>query len=223
MDSATRHADEAASAMPDATPVRRPLTRGIHHLALNTDDMRKTLDFYVRVLGMPLVHGLTTGPAGAERAKTRGNPPFGNIPHYFVDMGGDSNLAFFEYPKGAVGQADRNLIAAMQHVSFVCAPNRFRELQDRLKRNNVEIVFGPHTVIAPNIQSIYFYDPNGIRLEITADMDGEDDDLQVIRSCTMDRPSLRAELQKISDDQSWIEGMLDCVPEAPPLYPPKGK
>src|SRR6516164_5202018 len=38
----------------------KPLLRGIHHLALNTSDMRMTLDFYVRVLGMPLVHGLRT-------------------------------------------------------------------------------------------------------------------------------------------------------------------
>ena len=30
--------------------------RGIHHLALNTDDMKKTCEFYVEVLGMPLVH-----------------------------------------------------------------------------------------------------------------------------------------------------------------------
>ena len=38
----------------------KPILRGIHHLALVTDDMRMTLDFYVRVLGMPIVHGLRT-------------------------------------------------------------------------------------------------------------------------------------------------------------------
>jgi catechol-2,3-dioxygenase len=38
----------------------KPMLRGIHHLALVTDDMRMTLDFYVRVLGMPIVHGLRT-------------------------------------------------------------------------------------------------------------------------------------------------------------------
>ena len=47
----------------------KPLLRGIHHLALITADMRMTLDFYVRVLGMPLVHGLRTPspPPGAPR------------------------------------------------------------------------------------------------------------------------------------------------------------
>jgi hypothetical protein len=36
------------------------MARGVHHLVLVTDDMRMTVDFYVRVLGMPLVHGLRT-------------------------------------------------------------------------------------------------------------------------------------------------------------------
>ena len=67
-------------------PNRKPLLRGIHHLAINTDDLRTTLDFYVRVMGMPLVHGLETGTK--KKHSNAGNPPFPGIPHYFVDMGG---------------------------------------------------------------------------------------------------------------------------------------
>ena len=37
-------------------PLLSPTTRGVHHLALCTDDMTATIDFYVEVLGMPLVH-----------------------------------------------------------------------------------------------------------------------------------------------------------------------
>ena len=37
--------------------------RGVHHLALCTDDMKKTVDFYVGVLGLPLVHAMKV-PAG---------------------------------------------------------------------------------------------------------------------------------------------------------------
>ena len=204
-------------------PVRRPLLRGVHHLALNTDNLCATLDFWVRILGMPLVHGLTTGAGGAARAVTRGNPPYEAIPHFFVDMGGDSTVAFFEYPRDQnIPKADRNHLATMQHVSFAASPSRFVEMQARLKRNGVEITFGPKVVMPPNIQSMYFYDPNGIRLEITADMDGDEDDLKLIRSVTQDRATLKSELEKISADASWIEGMLECMPEAPPLYPPKG-
>jgi catechol 2,3-dioxygenase-like lactoylglutathione lyase family enzyme len=55
-------------------PLAPPLTRGVHHLALCTDDMKETVDFYVDVLGMPLVHamkvppGLGTGPQSRQPA-----------------------------------------------------------------------------------------------------------------------------------------------------------
>ena len=80
-----------------------PSLRGIHHLALVTDDMKATCDFYVRVMGMPLVHALTTGGpdpndggSGLKHTEVKGIPPFPHIPHVFFDMGGDSLLAFFE-------------------------------------------------------------------------------------------------------------------------------
>ena len=154
----------------------KPLLRGIHHLALNTSDMRMTLDFYVRVLG----------------------------------MGGDSLLAFFEYPKG-VAKADRDTLGAMQHVSFVCGPRRYREMQERLKANNVTIVAGPLLTIPPAIHSFYFFDPNGIRLEIVCDLEGDEEDLRVIRSCAMPEAELRAQLADISNDEAWIEEMVAAM------------
>ena len=70
-----------------------PLTRGIHHLALNTDDMKMTIDFYTGVLGMPLVHALKVPPGLGTGTGNRGNPPFENLRHYFFDAGGDTMLA----------------------------------------------------------------------------------------------------------------------------------
>ena len=61
-------------------------------------------------------------PPNASPAHGIGTPPYKNIPHYFLDMGGDSLLAFFEYPKG-IAKVDRDAIGAMQHVSFVCGPS----------------------------------------------------------------------------------------------------
>src|SRR5215469_11785406 len=157
----------------------KPILRGIHHLALVTDDMQLTLDFYVRVLGMPIVHGLRTPSRspGASHAHGSGAPPYANIPHHFLDMGGDSLPAFFEYPKG-IATVDRDAIGAMQHVSFACGPRRYREILERLKANGVTINAGPLLVIPPAIHSFYFFDPNGIRLEITSDLDGDEEDLQ---------------------------------------------
>jgi catechol 2,3-dioxygenase-like lactoylglutathione lyase family enzyme len=39
-----------------------PTTGGVHHLALYTDDMKATIDFYVEVLGMPLIHAMKVPP-----------------------------------------------------------------------------------------------------------------------------------------------------------------
>jgi catechol 2,3-dioxygenase-like lactoylglutathione lyase family enzyme len=193
-------------------PPGKPLLRGIHHLALNTADMRMTLDFYVRVLGMPLVHGLRTPspPPNAAPAHGIGTPPYKNILHYFLDMGGDSLLAFFEYPKG-VAKADRDTLGAMQHVSFVCGPRRYREMLARLKANGVAIAAGPLLTIPPAIHSFYFFDPNGIRLEIVCDLEGDEEDLQVIRSCAMPEPELRAQLVTISNDKAWVEDMIAAM------------
>ena len=192
-----------------SVPPGKPLLRGIHHLALNTSDMRMTLDFYVRILGMPLVHGLRTQspPANVGPAHGVGTPPYRNIPHYFLDMGGDSLLAFFEYPKG-IAKTERDTLGAMQHVSFVCGPRRYREILERLKSNGVAIVAGPLLTIPPAIHSFYFFDPNGIRLEIVSDLEGDEEDLQVIRSCAMPVAELRAQLATISDEQAWIEDMV---------------
>ena len=77
-------------------------TRGIHHLALNTDDMRTTVDFYSKVVGMPLVHAMKVPPGLGTGPGNRGNPPYERIRHYFFDMGNDSLLAFFEMPRVAL-------------------------------------------------------------------------------------------------------------------------
>src|SRR5215470_2877647 len=123
-------------------PLAAPTVRGVHHLALCTEDMKGTIDFYVDVLGMPLVHamkvpaGLGTGPGN------RGNPPYERIRHYFFDMGNDSLLAFFEIPKGKEPAGNRNAIGAMQHCAFVVTAERFREVEARLKSHGVDYI-GP--------------------------------------------------------------------------------
>src|SRR6202048_5094023 len=91
-------------------PLVTPTLRGVHHLALCTDDMKATIDFYVDVLGMPLVHAMKVPPGLGTGPGNRGNPPYERVRHYFFDMGNDSLLAFFEIPKGKelAGQPQRH-------------------------------------------------------------------------------------------------------------------
>ena len=106
---------------------------GVHHLALNTDDMKMTVDFYVGVLGMRLVHAMKVPPGLGTGPGNRGNPPFEEIRHYFFDMGRDGLLAFFEMPKGAKEKGDRNALGAMQHVSFAVSPESQARIRARLE------------------------------------------------------------------------------------------
>src|SRR6201993_1688426 len=71
-------------------PLQNPTTRGVHHLALCTDDMKATIDFYVDVLGMSLVHAMKVPPGLGTGPGNRGNPPYERVRHYFFDMGNDS-------------------------------------------------------------------------------------------------------------------------------------
>jgi catechol 2,3-dioxygenase-like lactoylglutathione lyase family enzyme len=186
----------------------RPLSRGVHHLALNTDDMKGTLDFYVGVLGMPLVHALKVAPGLGTGPANRGNPPFENIRHYFLDAGGDSLLAFFEIPKGATPKADRNAIGTMQHVSFAVSEARFKDIQERVKRANLSAL-GPVDV-GCGTWSIYFFDPNGIRLEFSHQREA---DPKVVERWRQTRDEALEELRTLSDDQAWLETLVAHLPE----------
>jgi catechol 2,3-dioxygenase-like lactoylglutathione lyase family enzyme len=186
----------------------RPLSRGVHHLALNTDDMKKTLDFYVGVLGMPLVHALKVAPGLGTGPGNRGNPPFENIRHYFLDAGGDSLLAFFEIPKGAKPRADRDAIGTMQHVSFAVSQERFENVVERVKRANLPYL-GPLNV-GCDTWSVYFYDPNGIRLEFSHQNQAEP---QVVQRWKQTRQEALEELRTLSSDQRWLETMVAHLPE----------
>lgn len=188
----------------------QPLTRGVHHLALTTEDMKMTTDFYVNVLGMPLVHamrvpeGLGTGPAN------RGNPPYERVRHYFFDMGNDSLLAFFEIPTGAEPQSNRNAIGGMQHLALVVSASRFKDIEHRLEAHGVA-----HSGVIPQLPGmvgVYFYDPNGIRLEFACQPD--DGELPGVLACnTQTKAQARAELEDLNADSEWVAQMLSGMPD----------
>ena len=187
------------------TPVaKRPAyaldVRGVHHLALVTEDMKMTIDFYTEVMGMPLVHALKT-PAKKRELDYFGSPGFPGIRHYFFDMGNDSLLAFFEMPKGAKQASDRDAIGGMQHVSFVMKPKeKFEALQARFKE--IGIPFLIRKMESGPGYSMYFNDPNGLRLEVSCDTTA--DQPAVIEDATQSLEKLTAELSTLCDDPAWL-------------------
>ena len=177
--------------------------RGIHHLALNTDDMKATIDFYAGVLGMPLIHAMRVPPGVGVGPLNRGNPPFENLRHYFFDMGNDSTVAFFEIPKGATPHGDRNAVAAMQHVAFATSPEGAATLLERLERHGLDFQ-GPIETL-PGLMSVYFFDNNGIRLEFAWRPVDVPNDIRVLESVPQARADAVDELRTLHDDPAWIE------------------
>ena len=179
-------------------------TRGIHHLALTTEDMKATTEFYVNVVGMPLVHAMKVPPGLGSGPGNRGNPPYEEIRHYFFDMGNDSLLAFFEIPAGEKPQTDRDAIGGMQHIAFVVTATKFKDIQSRLLQRRIEFD-GPIDIL-PGMQSIYFFDINGIRLEACCQpADGES---PAVIDCVLQTKQIAlAELRTTGADEAWLEAM----------------
>ncbi|HUK09365.1 MAG TPA: VOC family protein [Stellaceae bacterium] len=179
--------------------------RGVDHLALVTEDMKATMDFYTRVLGMQLVH-----VRRVPFERDRGQPPYDNLRHYFFNMGNDSLLAFFEYPKG-LARSNRDLPGGMQHLAFHVKRRDFDALIERVKTCGVPVI-GP-VPLGGRFLSAYFYDNNGIRLELATSV--ADERLGIVESVLQDEAEARAELATLFDDPRELERWLAAMPLKP--------
>ncbi len=142
-------------------PVERPgKPMMLSHVAYVTRDTAATTDFYSRLLGMELVNAVMD-----DSVPSTGEP----IPyfHSFFRMADGSTVAFFEAPE--LPPLEPPPHAAYNTFQHLAMQAESPEVVDRwhawLEGNGVEVL-GPvdHKII----YSIYFHDPNGIRLEITA-------------------------------------------------------
>ena len=197
---------ETKNAARPATAALQPAAaRGIDHLAFVTDDLPATMDFYTRVLQMQLTH-----VRRVPFERDRGQPPYDNLRHYFFNMGNDSLLAFFEYPKGLARQ-NRDLPGGMQHVAFHVPRARFDAVVEHVKSCGVPVI-GP-VPLGGRFWSAYFYDPNGIRLELATSL--ADESLNVVESVLQTEAEAKAELATLFDDPSEVERWLAQMPLKP--------
>ncbi len=136
----------------------------LNHVAWVTQDAEATVRFYTQIMGMEFVSTVID-----DRIPSTGDafPYF----HIFFRMGDGSTIAFFESPGlPARAKASHPAYEIFDHIALEATdPDEVLRWAEWLRSNNID-------VIGPNdhdglIFSIYFRDPNGVRLEITTPLD----------------------------------------------------
>ncbi|MEO6362600.1 MAG: VOC family protein [Caldimonas sp.] len=138
---------------------------GLHHFAWRCRDCEETRHFYEDLLGLPLVHVIRadTVPSTGEHC------PY---VHIFFRMADGSHIAFFDLGDDTAAAPSPNTPAWVNHIALrVASLADLRAAKARLEAAGVEVLgITDHHVI----ESIYFFDPNGLRLELTVPTASED-------------------------------------------------
>ncbi|MED5548251.1 MAG: VOC family protein [Pseudomonadota bacterium] len=137
----------------------------IHHVAYRCKDAKETVEFYQRVMGMDFKLAI----AENEVPSTKAPDPY---MHVFLDAGMGNVLAFFELPNSPEMGRDSNTPEWVQHIAFEV------EDMDALLAAKAHIEAEGLDVLGPVnhgiFKSIYFFDPNGHRLELAANTGTEE-------------------------------------------------
>ena len=129
----------------------------IHHVAYRCRDAKETVEWYRDNLGMDFVLAIAE-----DQVPSTGEPdPY---MHVFLDAGGGNVLAFFELPTKPDMGRDPNTPEWVQHIAFkVKDRETLLAYRQRLEANGVEVLgVTDHSLF----HSIYFFDPNGHRVEL---------------------------------------------------------
>ena len=142
-----------------------PELSGVHHVAYRCRDAKETVEFYQSMLGMDFQLAI----AENEVPSTGEPDPY---MHIFLDAGNGNVLAFFELPTQPDMDRDRNTPEWVQHIAFrVGDLDKLIAAKEHLEQGGIDVL-GPveHGIF----KSIYFFDPNGHRIELAADTRTED-------------------------------------------------
>ena len=122
--------------------------RGVHHMALLSSDVVRTIEFYQGVLEFPL-------------AELFENRDYQGSTHFFFDLGHGNLLAFFDFPGLDLGEY-AEVLGGLHHVAISVEPARWAKLKANLEAAGV-----PTQEMSGS--SLYFQGPDAERLELISD------------------------------------------------------
>jgi len=121
-------------------------TDGFHHVAYRCRDARETVEFYQTHLGMDFQLAIAEDH----------------------DAGNNNVLAFFELPEQPEMDRDHNTPEWVQHIAMrVGSLDELLAAKASLEAAGIDVLGPTHHGI---FKSIYFFDPNGHRLELAANI-----------------------------------------------------
>ena len=126
--------------------------RGVHHIALLSSNVERTIQFYQDILGFPLTDIFE-------------NRDYKGSNHFFFDIGHGNLIAFFDFPGLDLGPY-AEVLGGLHHLAISITREEWEKAKARLDEAGVEYHLESGT-------SMYFRDPDGARLELIADPLGE--------------------------------------------------
>lgn len=148
-----------AAALPAPAKVQQ-----LHHYAYRARDAEETRQFYEDILGLPMYHIIQSDivPSTGEYC------PY---THFFFRLQDGSFIAFFDLGDDEAALPSPNTPKWVNHISFrVDTVQDLEDMKTRLQAHGVDVLgVTDHHIF----KSIYFFDPNGIRMELTAQLADE--------------------------------------------------
>lgn len=176
-----------------------PHLHGVHHVAYRCRDAKETVEFYERVLGMRF----TTAFAEDHVPSTGAYDPY---MHVFLDAGNNNVLAFFELPEQPDMDRDQNTPEWVQHLAFrVDSLTALRAAKTHIESCGLDVLGPTHHGI---FKSIYFFDPNGHRIELAADIGSPEQYAELERVA---QPMLAewSQTKKAPRHAAWLHAIAD--------------
>jgi catechol 2,3-dioxygenase-like lactoylglutathione lyase family enzyme len=175
----------------------------IHHVAYRCKDAKETVEFYQKHLNMDFQLAIAEDHVPSTGA-------YDPYMHLFLDAGNGNVLAFFELPEQPEMGRDGNTPEWVQHIAFeVEDMDALLEAKESLEAAGIDVL-GPteHTIF----KSIYFFDPNGHRLELAANTakPGMLEELKRVAPAMLEEWSKTKKAPRHAD---WLHGRGEFKPQ----------
>ncbi len=122
--------------------------RGVHHVALVSSNVERTIEFYQGLLEFPLTELFE-------------NRDLAGSSHFFFDIGIGNMLAFFDLP-GVDPASYSEVLGGLHHIAISVEPDKWAYLRNKLDDASVPYMHESGS-------SLYFNDPDGARVELISD------------------------------------------------------